>query len=781
MLSLARTALARPRLVLLLFLLGTVVVAAGLPRLELRTDGALLYPRGDATVEQTLADRDAFHEPERILVLVSARPGGPPVASAAGFRFLRRIFRELQGVPGIQAFGVRSLADLVEPPPPGKLEIRNFLDEVPDDPAAFAALLGRIRRLPLASGLFLSADGRHAPVYLSLAPTADRRVVLASLESWRTARVAHSQFTLRITGPAAAEAVLGEVVLADLARLVPLMVAAVALLLWLSLRTPGGVLIPLAQILATLLWTFGLMGWAGVPVTLVTTILPVLLMAMAMTDEVHLLVRVEYLLHRMPAEGDPRQRLRLATAESFAQLYAPLVLTSLTTAAGFFSFVGAAMASLRDLGWFAGVGLLLAMVFTFGLVPALMMVLPPGWSQRRRPPAASPADVSSQTAASRWERLLARRSYALALGASLLVAAALPGLFRLRVQDSWVDNFDPRSALVTAERDFNRSLWGTYRFDVVFQKDRRFFWTPQGMALLEDFDRLARQAPQVSGVLGPLDLLQVVAAGMGIPLPLSARAPLDLKRTGATLEVLSLRLDLRQLLTQDKDAARIRLFIRGADYAKGEALRRYLAPRVGALAARHGVRAHLSGDVPVGLAVVGAIVGNQLRSIAWTAVMIAVTLLVVFRSLRWTAVTLAPVLAATAFLFGVLGWAGLPLGIATSMFAALTLGAGVDFALHYVYVYRRERRAGRDHAAAVLTTLHTAGRSVLWNALVLACGFAVLAFSAIKPNASLGLLLAAAMLASYVSTVAFLPVLLARWGGEGTARGGPSRLEGKGT
>jgi len=90
----------------------------------------------------------------------------------------------------------------------------------------------------------------------------------------------------------------------------------------------------------------------------------------------------------------------------------------------------------------------------------------------------------------------------------------------------------------------------------------------------------------------------------------------------------------------------------------------------------------------------------------------------------------------------------------------------VDFALHYAYAYWRERRAGRDHDGAVLATLATAGRGVLWNALVLACGFLVLAFSALKPNASLGLLLAAAMVASYGATIVFLPELLRRWGGQ---------------
>ncbi len=771
MFLISRAALRRPLLTLLLVCLGTVAVAAGLFRLEIRTDGSAIVPRGDPVVMRTLRDRAAFSDADLIILLVSAKPGGPPVASPAGFRFLRRSHRELRRLPGVNLLGVHSLADLVEPPAGKAIQILTPLDTIPADPAGFAALLARIRAIPAAEGLFLSRDGRAAPIYLPVDAGADRREVIRWIESWRASRAA-APFELRITGPVAAEAVLGETVLHELYRLVPLMVAAVALLLWVSLRTPMGVIVPLAQVLATLLWTLGLMGWAGVPVTLVTTILPVLLMAMAMTDEIHLHERVQHRLAGIPAAVPARERLRQATERSFADLSAPLVLTSLTTAAGFYSFLGDSMAPLRDLGLFAGSGLLLAMVFTFSLVPALIVVLPPGWAERR-----GPGSAAGLPAVSAWERVLAGRSRAFALAVMALIALALPGLFRLRVQDSWIDNFDPRSPLVTAERDFNRAFWGSYRLDAVFTgPERGFFWTPEGAALLEDFDRLARAAPHVGGRLGPLQLFELAARAQGYAPPVSRLSPLEVRRTGALIEVLAIRVGLRQYLTPDKGAARVRLFVPGADYARGKELRAWLEQRLPPLAARHGARAHLSGDVPVGLAVVGAIVGNQLLSIAGTAALIVLMLLLAFRSPRWTAITMAPVLAATLLLFAALGYTGVPLGIATSMFAALTLGAGVDLGLHYVFGYRRERRerrAGLAHDEAVLATLRTAGRGILWNAVVLALGFSVLAFSAIRPNASLGLLLAAAMLASYATTVILLPEILRRWGGGGEAGSPP--------
>lgn len=761
--ALARIALRRPFFVLALLAVGTAVASLGLFRLELRTDGAAIYPRDNPVIEQSLADRKAYEEPEKVILLVTSRPGGPTLESPRGFFLLARFQAELQRLPGVPPLGVRSLASMLEPPEKGRLSIRNFLDSTPDedDPEGFAKLLRRIRDVPLANGAFLSPDGRTAALYVSVAEGADRRDLIADVQRWAEVQAARPDvpFNLRITGPVAAEAVLGEVVLRDLSRLVPVMVAAVALLLWLSLRTPGGVVVPLAQVLATLVWTLGLMGWTGVPVTLVTTILPVLLMAMSITDEIHLLERLQHRLAEDPG-GPSRERLRRAAEGAYADLVRPLVLTSLTTMAGFFSFLGATLEPLRHLGLFAGLGLLLAMIFTFSMVPALMVTLPPAWVERRgKSPEGDRATRKTRGLA--LEELLARRSRAFALGGALLLALAVPGIFLLRVQDSWVDNFDPDSDLVTAERDFNRSFWGSYRFDIVLQGDRKLFWTPRGAALLERVDSMAREAPHVGGVISPLQFFEAGAVAYADPLPISRLPADEVERIGALIEVVALRVDLRHLLKADASGARVRLFVRDADFTRGWELRRALEARLPALLGNTGARFHLSGDVPTGMEVVGSIVGNQLQSIGWTFVQIGVLLLIAVRSFRLSAALLAPVLAAGLLLFAFLGYAGLPLGIATSMFAALTLGAGVDFALHYSHAYARER-SGRSHPEAVLATLRTAGRGLLWNALVLAFGFSVLAFSAIKPNASLGLLLAAAMLVSYGSTVVFLPELLRR-------------------
>jgi hypothetical protein len=394
--------------------------------------------------------------------------------------------------------------------------------------------------------------------------------------------------------------------------------------------------------------------------------------------------------------------------------------------------------------------------------------LPSRWLAPLRPRAASRAGRTTSPAPTRAEPARpdplgrwALRRPGLALGIGLvLVLASVPGVLRLEVQDAWMDNFSPRAPLVTAERDFNAAFWGSYRYDVVLEGEDDLFYRPEGARWMEEVERIARSGPYVGGVITYLDPLGEVAASLGEDVPLSSLDPLRLADVATVAEMSENRLWLRQLLVESGRAARARIFVNSPDYEKARELETYLEPRLASLAQEAGLRWHASGDLPVAVVVVGSIVRNQLRSIGWTLLTVTAVLLLFFARGRGAWIALVPVAATVVVLLGAMGYAGMPLGIATSMFASLTVGVGVDFGLHYLHRYRRERAAGLDPVAASAATVGKTGRAVLWNAIVLALGFLVLTGSSLKPNHSLGLLLAAAIGVCYVTTLLFLPRLL---------------------
>jgi len=738
--------------------LATLAFAALIPSLEIRTDGSALNPIGSESVLFTEADREAFHEREQVLVLISARGDGPLLESREGFRALVALHDQLESMPELGSASVQSLANLEDiVADPERLDVGELLAVVPDDPEAFERLRRRIRRHPLASGLMLGTGGRTAALHIHLDESIERGASLAEIQRSIEAHPLED-FEVRLTGPVVAEVLLGEMVLRELSWQVPVMLGVIALLLFRSLGTLGGVIVPLFEALVVLVWSFGAMAALSVPVTLVTTILPVILMAISITDEIHLLERVQAHLAEASRTGGAavdRGAVRASLQAGLEGVGRPIVLTSLTTALGFLSFLTASIAPLRSFGIFTALGILLAMLLTFSLIPALLLLLPPTWFLR-----SSPRVLGAEGPLPFFERIvLARTRFCLGLGCGL-VLLALPGIARLEIQDSWIDNFAQDSPLVLAERTFNRDFWGSYRLDVVAAGRREHFANPEGVALVEAIGEMVADAPQVGGVLHYGVPLAQVAESLDLSGPISSLTRRQIADLDTLLDFTSRSDADLKLLAEQKSMARALIYVKSANYQRGSELVALLEAGLAGAPAAADVEIHFSGDIPVALDVVRAIVVNQLRSIGLTVAGVGLILLISSRSGRTLGLALLPVLAALLILFGGMGYAGMSLGIATSMFASLTVGIGVDFALHFQHAYGIARRREPDHVRALRATLQGAGTALRWNVGVLALGFSVLMLSTLGPNRALGVLLAAAMLVCYATTLLLLPQLL---------------------
>jgi hypothetical protein len=126
----------------------TLLFAAALGRLEVRTDGGALYPRHSPVVERSRADGARFHDADEVLVLAGARAGGPRLDTAAGLAFVAALHESLAARPGISGAGVTSLATW------RGLDAQTGTASADDSTWAQAAL----RREPLVAGFYLAED-----------------------------------------------------------------------------------------------------------------------------------------------------------------------------------------------------------------------------------------------------------------------------------------------------------------------------------------------------------------------------------------------------------------------------------------------------------------------------------------------------------------------------------------------------------------------------------------------------------------------------------------------
>ncbi len=496
--ALANHAIRQPRRIVAVAIAITLIVAPGILRLKLRTDGHALVSETSPEVMYDRTIRAQFGIQDLVIVLIrSGHPDG--IFNPDTLQLVRELTADFAGTPAIGSSNVMSLATelnfrfrpgtyinqrLLEPALTNKME----LDQLRDD----------LRRIELYTGTLVSRDGQSTVILVGIPNGADRSQLCGTIRRIIAARNAQPD-AIGITGAPVAESLLGVQILEDLgvpkallgasvqadsdkpaggwpaglhevrllvARhvgLVPVAALVMLVVVFLCFRNWIGVLVPLPGVVATMIFVFGLMGWLGVPIYLTTAVMPVLLTVISVTNDIYLFNRYFSLLRERPGAN----QIELVQ-ESFDRLVRPVACTSLTAVISFLSFAFSPLAPVRAFGIFTGVGALFGLFLSFTVVPALLVLINPS-QLLRRGRGEGKAAVSAMAAwFARLGQVVVRRRWWVA-GIALGIAALTPlGLRRLVVQDSWTNGFDPESEFRRVTRQVNEDFFGMHQLFVSF-------------------------------------------------------------------------------------------------------------------------------------------------------------------------------------------------------------------------------------------------------------------------------------------------------------------------
>ena len=365
---LVKFAIGHPGRMLVIATLVTGSAAPGVRWLELRTDGQALLSQNAPAVVQDHALREQFGIEDNMVVLVRSGHGGG-IFNPATLQLVRELTVAFGQLPEIGSANVMSLAK--EPGfrlNPRTYDIQRLLDTALTNQTELDQLRDDLRRIELYTGTLVSNDGKATAILIGVPPGGDRTRLYQKVMDIVAAKQPFAE-TVAVTGAPVAEALLGIHMLEDLgvpkawlgtstrggegkdewrmptslyefrvfiARrigLVPVAGLVMMLILLVSFRNLSAALLPLPGILATLLFVFGLMGWCGVPVYLTIAVMPVLLIATGVTNDIYVFNRYFTLLRENPASAMSNWWAKL-----LRRWWSPVASTSLTTGIGFLSF-----------------------------------------------------------------------------------------------------------------------------------------------------------------------------------------------------------------------------------------------------------------------------------------------------------------------------------------------------------------------------------------------------------------------------------------------------------
>ncbi|MBX3471724.1 MAG: RND family transporter [Planctomycetes bacterium] len=553
----------------------------------------------------------------------------------------------------------------------------------------------------------------------------------------------------------------------DLRTFTLLSLAFIVGFLGLVFRRLRWVLLPLVPTSLTVLLTLALMDAMGKQVSVITANIPSLLLVIGLAHSIHMIVRWREDLARAPDDPAEARAMRVAR-----RLVLPCLFTATTTMVGFLALAFTGSRPIIEFGRFMAVGVGLAFLLSFVALPGAMAVLPPRREGRLERSASFLQGLAALA--------LRRKPVVVALAALLALAGGL-GIARLDVEARFIDYFSRGSHIHQGLTYVDEHLGGTSGLEVVLTGPPGAFGPahPEHLdaaAGVEEWLRERREVGVVMSYTGLIDEMRkliprerkdAVAVLARLPeqavgqllAPYVVVEPIALE--GATVEPFSAVRIVARVRETDPELRRIPLL---------HELRRELGDRFppgGAL------RAEATGMFVLYANMLESLMSSQVSSTALCLGAIWVMLALLFRSPAAGLLALVPNLLPISLALGAMGWAGVPLDMATVMIASVSLGIGIDCAIHYLFRYEEELRRDGDVGAALVRTSGSIGTSILYTSLTSVVGFSVLAFSEFRPNAYFGVLTGLAMIAALFGMLTLLPVLVA-WTGLFRRRAAPA-------
>lgn len=731
--------LAHPRPVAAVLVVLSLVLGLGALRIEIDEDLRSVLPTDLPTRRLLDAVDDRFGSNDILMVTLGVP--GESVFARARLAKVVELTAALQGLEGTAEVQSLSTASRLRGED-GLLVAEPLLDDpLPEDRAGLERIRARVIGDPLLRGTFLSKGEDLTALLIFPEAGADQPVLYAGAVA-ACARVEGPE-RLSVVGAPAMMAVSERELRKDLQTLSPLMLLVMAAILWITLRSLSSMLLTLLVIVLSIGPAVGLMGYLGLTFTTVNNALPVFVMAIACADAIHLLARFDELRREGLA--------RAAAAETAAvQLATPIVLTSLTTAAGFLALLAAPLPSLRTLGVFIAVGVVWALVLSLALLPALLALGVGGEGNR-------PARKGLEAPLDGLVRLVTGRSRAVVvLGLSLAALLAL-GIGRLEVETNGLTYFDQDTPFVTGVRQVDRHFGGSETLTVLVEGDLK---KPAHLRWLLELESFLADQPEVGQATSIADVVAMLNEAFEDGRPGTRRIP-DSREAIAQLLLLhgmsGDTSDLERLVTVDYDGALVTGRVRNLPTGVQRALQGRLRERI-ATTLPDGLTANVTGSSVLAMEMADLVVSSAIRSLLAALAFVWLLSSLTFRSAGIGLMTSLPLGMATLGIFGLMGYVGVDLSISSAIISCITIGVGVDYAVHLVAA-RRSAALRLPHGATGRALRHV-GPPIFFNAAAVGLGFSVLLASGFGPVRELGLMALAALMASALGATTVLGALL---------------------
>ncbi|WP_415717927.1 efflux RND transporter permease subunit [Maridesulfovibrio sp.] len=713
----------------------------------------------DDPAMQRLEDFKREFGNDHFVYLLAEPAEGGDVFTPETITLLRDLANELEAeVPHLKDMNWVGNAETVDPMVGGIKIVRLFDEDVPEDDGEMHQRRDRALAEKDFVGRFISPGGDVAGILLEMNAypegTANPESMVAYTVYSILKKDKYSKLKTWVVGEPAFMFNYNVLAGKETPMLFGLCILVQLILLALLTRSFRSSVAPLLVVVLSVMWTFGIIGLIGFDLNLLIIGLPVILVCVGIGDAVHVIVafNTEY------RAGVPRKE---ALKNAIAKVALPCLLTTATTAAGFFSFITAPMEPFREMALYVPGGVFAALILTFLLVPFI-------FSFGREHPRKMVENIVERKS-DVFEKIFAKIAD-LVLSAPKKVSVfftvmglmGLIGAFYVQIETNNTHLLTKEVPMRQAIEHVDSSMGGSMAIEVILDTE-----TPDGakkvefLKYMQDLEQIIEKNPLVADTTSVLDALRKVRRAMHggdeayYALPENDKAASEY----LFLYEMSGGDQLDKMLSFDGSVARINVRTSALGTREARQLREEILAEAAKFIPKN-VKVETTGSVDLSVALTDNIALGQNTSFAMAFIAITIMMILSMRSIKVGVLSMVPNVFPVLMVMGLLGAAGIFMDTVVMSVSAMIIGVAVDDTIHFFIRLRREFESSGKYESAVRATIMGAGRPLLFTTLALSLGFATLMFSVMTGWIKVGALAGYAFSCALLADLFFAPALV---------------------
>ena len=527
-----------------------------------------------------------------------------------------------------------------------------------------------------------------------------------------------------------------------------------SLIFFFFFRSFRATIISMFVVIIGVMWAFGILGLLQYEITVLTALIPPLIIVIGIPNCI-------FLINKYQQEVKKHGNQALSLQRVISKIGNATLMTNVTTASGFATFIITDSKLLKEFGIVASINIIGIFVLSLLIIPIIYSFM------------SLPKDKHLKHLNTKWietfvswmERIVRERRISVYIVSIALLVASIIGIYQIDISGSPIEDMPKKAEFFQDIRFFEQEFDGIMPVEIVVDTER-----PKGvlkLSTLRKMDELGtviNEIPELSRPVSVVDLVKYSKQAFYSGIPKYYQLPTSQENT-FIMDVARKSADNGNLLSSFVDStgqvARITTYMKDVKTSRMETIEAKLKENIDKIFPADRYKVTMTGSALLFLKGTKYLVKNLIMSLALAIGLIALFMAYLFRSFRMIVISLIPNLLPLVITAGVMGFVGVPIKPSTILVFSIAFGISVDDTIHFLAKYRQELTSNHWRIKkSVYAALRETGVSMFYTSIVLFFGFSVFIISSFGGTVALGALVSATLLFAMLANLILLPSLL---------------------